>query len=188
MLHDLQSWVEQSAPQTATVFIGAFVIHKGGDYYANGRLHDFAKQKGKNIVFKFLAERWIENRLYYRNQSEVLWPATFPDDEGVAEYVKMLTDAGRPPQKRYPGSTPKNGIFSGEEGRAALECAMLKAGVRVRSMCSMLKETARPLGYFNLKTLGFGSTFVTYRNCANNCPLAFWPGNPWYPLFRRKTN
>jgi hypothetical protein len=39
-----------------------------------------------------------------------------------------------------------------------------------------------------LETLGFGSTLVTFRNCPNNCPLAFWAGYPWYPLFQRKTN
>ena len=55
-------------------------------------------------------------------------------------------------------------------------------------MCPYLKESARPLGFSLLKTLGFGATVVTHRNCPNNCPLALWAGDPWYPLFRRKTN
>lgn len=29
---------------------------------------------------------------------------------------------------------------------------------------------------------------VTFRNCPNNCPLAFWVGDPWYPLFPRLNN
>ena len=57
-------------------------------------------------------------------------------------------------------------------------------------------EMLKPLGY-SLFDPGFGSMFVTYRNCPNNCPLALWYGNPeypsnhpfsrWYPLFPRKT-
>lgn len=29
---------------------------------------------------------------------------------------------------------------------------------------------------------------LTYRNCPNNAPLAFWVDAPWYPLFPRTTN
>jgi hypothetical protein len=39
-----------------------------------------------------------------------------------------------------------------------------------------------------LQTVGFGALIVTFRNCANNCPLGFWVDDPWYPLFPRKTN
>jgi hypothetical protein len=54
----------------------------------------------------------------------------------------------------------------------------------------------RPLGYDYLKSLGFGAILVTYRNIANNCPLALWWGDPnkayplnaWYPLFPRIVN
>ena len=47
----------------------------------------------------------------------------------------------------------------------------------------------RPLGYHNLRTLGFGSMFITYRNCPNNCPLALWVEQDAYPsLFPRKAN
>ena len=54
------------------------------------------------------------------------------------------------------------------------------------------------MGYEFLESLGFGSVFITYRNIANNCPLALWwgdtsfpPSHPfskWYPLFPRKVN
>jgi hypothetical protein len=107
----------------------------------------------------------------------------------VLAYVQMLKNANHPPEKRYQGGTPRNdGIFSGEAARAVLERAFLKAGARIRSVCPYLPENARPLGYSKLMTLGFGATVVTYRNCPNNCPLALWAGNPWYPLFSRKTN
>ena len=68
------------------------------------------------------------------------------------------------------------------------EQEFLKAGVRVRTLCPYFNEYMRPLGSNLMKTLGLGSLFVTYRNCANNTPLVLWAGDPWYPLFERKTN
>jgi hypothetical protein len=65
---------------------------------------------------------------------------------------------------------------------------MLAKGCYIRTVAPRLPKYARPLGDMVLETLGFGSTFVTYRNCPNNTPLAFWAGDPWYPLFARKTN
>ena len=60
--------------------------------------------------------------------------------------------------------------------------------MRIRKMCPYLNENQRPLGNMVLKSLGFGSMIVTFRNCPNNTPLAFWAGDPWYPLFPRKVN
>lgn len=187
---DLEPWIQDLAPQKATVHVIVNAIH-AGSYYAAQQLDVAAKEAGKAVTITWWRARpVIENRKYYRNQSEVLWPCEFPEngEDEISAYVKTLKDAGYPPEKRARGGTPKDGVFSGEEGRAALERAFLKAGVRIRSMCPYLPANARPLGYATLKTLGFGATVVTYRNCPNNCPLGLWAGDPWYPLFRRKTN
>jgi hypothetical protein len=186
---DLEPWIANAAPQKATVHVIVNALHTGS-YYAKQQVDKAAQAAGKAITTMRWKVREVENRKYYRNQSEVLWPAEFPegDADEISAYVQMLKDAGYPPEKRATGGTPKDGVFSGEAGRGALERAFLKAGVRIRSMCPYLKETARPLGYSKLMTLGFGATVVTYRNCPNNCPLALWAGDPWYPLFRRKTN
>jgi hypothetical protein len=79
-------------------------------------------------------------------------------------------------------------IFSSESNRHALEQGLLIAGVSIKNRCLNLKKSHRPLGYTSLECLGFGSTVVTYRNCPNNTPLAFWVGDPWFPLFPRKIN
>lgn len=186
---DLEPWIETAAPAKATVHVVVNALH-AGSYYAAQQIDKAAKKAGKDITITWWRARNIENRKYYRNQSEVLWPSELPEDGGdeVSAYIKTLRDAGYPPEKRAKGGTPKDGVFSGETGREALERAFLKAGVRIRSLCPNLKESARPLGFSLLKTLGFGATVVTYRNCPNNCPLALWAGDPWYPLFRRKTN
>lgn len=186
---DMEPWIESAAPVKATVHVIVNALH-AGSYYAAQQLDKAAKKAGKDVTITWWRARGVENRKSYRNQSEVLWPSELPEsgDDEVSEYLKTLRDAGYPHEKRAKGGTPKDGVFSGEEGRAVLERVFLKAGVRIRSICPNLKESARPLGYSLLKTLGFGATVVTYRNCPNNCPLALWAGDPWYPLFRRKTN
>jgi hypothetical protein len=103
----------------------------------------------------------------------------------MAEYVQALR---YPVMLRTPGNLGENGFYSSEEGRDVLEQEFLKAGLHIRSICPYLNEFQRPLGNTVLDTLGFGSLFVTFRNCPNNAPLALWAGAPWYPLFPRKTN
>ena len=87
-------------------------------------------------------------------------------------------------------------LFSSVENRTLLENEFLRAGKRIREFPEHPNLFMKPLGYRYLEP-GFGSLFVTYRNCPNNCPLALWWGDPsyptthpfsrWYPLFARKT-
>ncbi|WP_439331430.1 phosphoribosyltransferase-like protein [Pseudomonas aeruginosa] len=79
-------------------------------------------------------------------------------------------------------------IFSSEQARNLIEQEFLTKGVLIRERCPNLGIRQRPLGNSVLETLGFGATFVSYRNCPNNAPLVFWVGDPWYPLFPRFTN
>src|SRR5690606_18685353 len=98
-------------------------------------------------------------------------------------------------EPRTAGGKTEHPVFSGEDGRQLLEREMLIAGVRIRGFAANPKDIVRPLGYGPF-SLGFGATVVTYRNCPNNCPLAWWWGDPsqpshsplskWYPLFPRK--
>jgi hypothetical protein len=77
-----------------------------------------------------------------------------------------------------------------------LEQALVKAGLKIRSFSAKPKPILRPLG-FGPFGMGFGSLFLSWRNCPNNAPLALWwggkteppwhPFNRWYPLVPRKT-
>jgi len=180
---DLEPWINNTAPHKATVHIIVNALH-AGSYYAAQQVDKAAKAAGKDITLTWWRAKSVENRKFYRNQSEVLWPSEIPDGGPVAAYAKTLSDAGYPPEKRAKGGTPQDSVFSDEEGRALIERVFLESGVRIRSICPYLKESARPLGFSLLKTLGFGATVVTYRNCPNNCPLAlgdamFWGGFSW---------
>ncbi len=183
--NDLISWMQTDAPEKATLHVVTIALHIGGQYYARTGIEKAAQDAEKKIDIKWWRCVEIEDRKTYIDTSDVLRPKSVPDDVLTQEYVRGLKYA---PVLRKPGSVGNNKFFSSEDGRHLLEQELLKAGARIRSMCPYLNVYQRPLGNMVLETLGFGSLLVTFRNCPNNCPLAFWAGDPWYPLFPRKTN
>ena len=181
--NDLTKWIADVAPQAATVHVLVIAIHEGS-YYNRDKIVSTAQEAGKTIDIKWWRWAMLENRKSYRDSSDILWPVEIPGGDTQA-YVKNMK---RQPVLRFAGSTGSLKIFSSDTGRQLLEQEFLKAGARIRQMCPNLPEIERPLGHSYLETLGFGSTLVTYRNCPNNAALAFWVGDPWYPLFPRVTN
>ena len=87
-------------------------------------------------------------------------------------------------------------VFKTNEGRQVLENELVIAGIKINSFSSTASKVLKPLGYSPFINFGFGAVMTTYRNCPNNCPLAFWWGSPkaksshpfskWYPLLARK--
>lgn len=183
--NDLSSWVRSTAPEKAKAFVVMIALHRGGQYYASQAIQDAARAVKKEIALSWWRCIEIEDRRAYTDSSDVLRPVSVPDDELVRTYVAGFTHQ---PVLRRPGQRGENQFFSSEDGRHLLEQELLKAGVSIRSRSPYLNIYQRPLGNMVLETLGFGSLIVTFRNCPNNCPLAFWAGDPWYPLFPRKTN
>ncbi len=191
---DLVAWIDEDAPAAGIVHVIVIVGHRLGEYLCKKRLKAVALSLGKNLTFNLWAGVWFENRLANRNTSEVLWPATLPEDAELSAY--MAEEQKFPFQARTPGGKLENAIFSSEEGRQLLEQQFLLAGVRIRNACQHPSRSLRPLG-FSAFGLGFGSLIATFRNCPNNAPLALWwgdanarPGHPfrsWYPLLPRKT-
>ncbi|MER8694596.1 hypothetical protein NKI77_19020 [Mesorhizobium opportunistum] len=182
---DLTAWINQTAPATATVHVVTIGEHSLGTWYANKEIRSAATAANKTLQIKWWRAVEIENRRSHTDVSDVLRPTVIPNDAATQAYVENL---GYPPVLRTPGSVGGRHFFSSEQGRSLLEQEFLKVGVYIRSICPNLGVYQRPLGNMVLKTTGFGSMIVTFRNCPNNAPLALWAGNPWYPLFRRKTN
>jgi hypothetical protein len=190
--NDLAAWIETEAPAVATIHVVVVAIHTSGEWLVGKRLKQAVADSGKKIEIHYWRARTIENRKYYKDTSEVLWPTGIPDDVQVRAYVDQAHKF--PFEPRSPGG--KLGPFSSEEGRQLLEREMLIAGARIRGFCRNPRGIMRPLG-FSPFGVGFGSMLVTFRNCPNNCPLALWWGDPeapassplsrWYPLFPRKT-
>lgn len=189
---DLKAWTMDDAPASANVHVLVIASHRLGEWLCFKGLRETAAAVGKKINFDCWAAVRFENRFKYRNKSEVLWPATVPEDAGVKAYIAQQTRF--PFQPRQPGGKLEHDVFSSEEGRQLLERELLLAGIRILEGCADPKPIIRPLG-FSAFGLGFGSMIVTYRNCPNNCPLALWWGDPnatsgpfhWYPLLPRNT-
>ncbi len=185
IINGLSKWLETTAPNETVVHVIVIVGHSGGQYYAKQSLIKAMEKTGKKMQLYWWAMHILEDRKYYIYESDVLRPTVIPKDGPTETYAASLKYE---PTLRRPGSTGRLGIFSTENGRHLLEQQLLMKGCKIRIDSPRLPTYARPLGDMVLQTLGFGSTFVTYRNCPNNAPLAFWAGNPWYPLFPRKTN
>ena len=190
ILQDISIWISKTAPEKCELRIVVAALHMLGQYYVGKKIKELKTETKKQISLSWWRIHEIENRLYYKNQSDVLWPTSVPSGPLSEAYIRYMTEEV-PKYKlelRTPGSVGRNKFFSSDEARILLEQQFLTAGLRIREMCPMLPETIRPLGATLLKTFGFGSTIVTFRNCPNNCPPALWAGDPWYPLFPRSTN
>lgn len=187
---DVRFWLSGKTPEHIKLNIISPILYKGS-WWINGHIHRAAAENDKriNLAKWSLTNFQLENRLSSRNQADVLWPTEIPDTEHVKEYCAFLEEMGHPPETRGPGNPGASRIFANDAQKILLENQFLIRGCLIRSEQHNLPQSIRPLGYSNLHTLGFGSMFVTYRNCPNNCPLVFWVEQDEFPaLFPRKTN
>lgn len=188
--NDLEPWIINDAPQSATVHVIVFAYHRGGRFMVDKRLKEAITQSGKRITLNYWRVFEIENRKSCKDSSEVLWPTVIPNVEEVQAYMDQ--PARFPFEPRQPSAAATQ-PFSSEAGRQVLESEFLIAGTKIWAMSENPKPAMRPLG-FSPFGVGFGSIIVTYRNCPNNCPLAMWWGDPeatsgalhWYPLLQRE--
>lgn len=182
---DLENWIRDHAPAQARVQVISIAQHSGGQYYASGRIQDVIRASGKTISITWWRAIELEDRRAYSTTADVLRPTAIPNDPAVQAYVAAMRYQ---PTLRTAGNPGTANLFSSDAAKILLEQEFLKTGVHIRQICPNLGDTQRPLGHMTLETLGFGSLIVTYRNCPNNAPLAFWVDAPWYPLFPRTTN
>ncbi|WP_146224897.1 hypothetical protein [Aquipseudomonas alcaligenes] len=182
---DITAWVNNAAPDGATLYVVAIWVHSYGLFALKNALDRVNAASNKNIAIRWVHGTVVEDRKAYTYSSDVLRPTRPPADVNVQNYIDQMIYA---PVYRQDGSAGGLGFFSSCAGRDVLEQEFLKAGAYIRAVCRNLGVRQRPLGNSALETLGFGAMMVTYRNCPNNAPLALWVDAPWYPLFPRETN
>lgn len=180
---DMLRWIATDAPQQAKVYIVIMALHRGGQYQVNKAIKEAADKAGKTINVTWGRAVELEDRRAYMSDSDVLRPTSIPPE--AAAYVASLKFA---PVLRQQSNVGPLGWFSSGAAKNLIEQEFLKAGIVVRQRCPNLPVQMRPLGSTLLQTPGFGTMFVTHRNIANNTPLVLWAGDPWYPLFPRRTN
>ena len=188
--NDLEPWIINDAPQSATVHVIVAAQYSSGTYLVGRRLTEIVRQSGKQITIRYWRAFEIENQKRYKNRSGVLWPVGIPNDAEVQAYIALPSKFPFEPRQSIASVASP---FSSEAGRQVLESEFLIAGAKIRALSENPKQSMRPLG-FSPFGIGFGAMIATYRNCPNNCPLAIWWGDPeatsgalhWYPLLPRE--
>jgi hypothetical protein len=190
--NDLARWVGENDIRDSTVHIITMAIYRNGEHYAkNELLKIFAP---RNIKIKIWSSFRLENRLYHAKEAQVFWPTQLPDEPFVNQWRATFEAGQKYFSPRAPGGTASTTLFSSEKSREVIEQAFLKKGAYIYSLPQNPQQSMRPLGYSRLRTPGFGSTVITFRNCPNNAPLVLWWGDPtghaplnqWTPLLPRR--
>ena len=187
VVKDLEGWMDLDCLPKKLVFI-VLAAHSSGVF----RLKQWIKEKSSNAlvpqIYSFSA---FKNKRNEGGYTDVLRLRGYPQDLDSQQYLLNKLNGGPAALLRSPSEVNQSKLFSSEQSRAILEGVLWRAGLKAIDQCPNLTPNIRPLGYCSSGSqnkLGFGSLFVTYRNCPNNAPVALWANEPWTPLFPRNTN
>ena len=196
---DVNAWMPNAVRGT-TLHLIFFALHTEGFKYSKKQIEPEAQKYDVDIKFWRLHE--FHNSCWKPSQFDCFWALQTSGEEFIDRYVQEIGERRQNsnrdlPDLFRPANMPtQDKIFSSLDARNRIEYAFLKVGAYIVSLPRSSKPSMKPLGYDYFHSLGFGAIFVTYRNIANNCPLALWWGDPdkpyplnaWYPLFPRTVN
>ncbi len=175
------------------------VIYSAGYKYA----HDYVQRSlaEKNGMFKPFRKDWLNSERFEEEPLDILWPTYVAGNKNIDQFYNYVAnfcrDRGwnlRPMFRTNQVSSPR--VFTSPTNQHIVEQAFLAVGARLFCAARNPTPSMRPMGFEAIATIGFGTPIITWRNIANNCPLALWygdlsygPNHPfglWYPLFPRK--
>lgn len=201
VVHDLTDEIPKmvKGSELHMIFLSA---HDGGVRYVGNRLGPILHKQNMRRHIWVIPKHGFQNFPWQNESHQLLWPTKVTGDKFVDAYVEHVKKAcdGKnfSPRLFRPQPRAKEDVFSSLDDRQAVESAFLRKGAYIVAQCQNPGESMRPLGYEYLSSLGFGALVVTYRNIANNCPLALWWGDPtaskshpfskWFPLIPRRSN
>jgi len=197
--YDLAEWLSEDVQQSR-LFLDSFAVYQAGIEYVRDKLLPFAQQH--RVTIRFVKAITFQNDRYGRGDFDCFWPVEIRENSDGQRYLSQISarrgTAISASRLVRPAGRGESSAFPSPESRAIIERAFLNAGARIHGYSQNPQRSMRPLGYESLDTLGFGATFVTYRNISNNCPLVLWWGDPsfpswhpisrWFPLFPRRSN
>lgn len=191
---DILPWLD-SLEKSTNLTIITIGWYTSGKYQLDCKIEEkikkLAQQKGVILEYNYIymTDSWIlENRKFYRNNSENIWPI-----ETTFNFIDL--------QNRKIENFPyrviyrQQKVFKNQNDRDFFERICLKYGYDILDKCRTIGPKTKPLGnhFFDY---GFGGLVFNYRNCPNNVPLIFWHGSnqnnhplrhQWYPLMPRHT-
>lgn len=195
---DLERWIH-SAKDHSTLDIIFVAIHSAGEYYLrNTILPKLCDPKG--IKYRIWYKKRFKNNSRDLYNYDCLWPKE-TSDKNIALFIEDLNEQAEEntwPVRLFRDKDYSSLLYTSGRSREIFEKEMLRAGAYIYSCCANPNSSMKPMGYDYFNSLGFGAFFATYKNISNNCPLAFWWGDPsadefnplcnWYPLLPRKVN
>lgn len=184
---DLCKWIAEDAPQVAHVDVVCIAYHVYGQWKAQAKIEAAALAAKKSITFSWWKALELENRVAERDRSDVLWPVAIPPDADSQAFAAVLAADRYPWKPRAPGMASANDLFSSDANRQVLETQFFSKGLQLRKH-GRFAPVFKPLGFQGFASPGFGTLFVTHRNCPNNAPLVLWADGAWHPLVPRKNN
>ncbi len=196
---DIDTWISNAIRGT-TLHLIFFASHTSGLEYSRQLIE--AKAQVQGVTVKFWQLHKLHNSRWKPSLFDCFWTRETSEDPLIDRYVQEVNERRQnlnktfPPLFRPSDMPTHDNLFSSPAARDIIEYAFLKAGAYIVSLPQNPNTSMRPLGYDYKQSLGFGAILVTYRNIANNCPLALWWGDPnkpyplnaWYPLFPRTVN
>lgn len=198
--HDISNWIDNYNPnenaELDIIFIG---MYNNSYKYSMEKLEE--KCSNKRIRVKmFWAHEF--NNTFNGHPIDILWPKEIIGNSLLDQYIQSMQqqsideNKGMYTFRSFDDANPE--MFTSMQNRDIFEKALLKAGAYIVSLPQNAKKNMRPMGYSLNISLGYGAFFATYLNISNNCPLAFWWGDPlqdntqtlgkWYPLLPREVN
>lgn len=173
------------------------IFSEGFDYAKRYIDSDLAKS---NAVLKSFRHQWYNNARFGDEHLDIFFPEYVAGNRQVDAFIRHAHDlcdrrewSRRALFRKSPVAT---NLFTSAHNKHIVEQAFLAAGARMFCAAANPAPSMRPMGFEVVSTIGFGSPLITWRNIANNCPLALWYGDPtyganhplgmWYPLFPRK--
>lgn len=176
-----------------------FAIYSAGFSYAKPYVDSHLAQRGG--IAKSFRHDWYENDRDGKEPLDIMWPRYVEGKRQIDAYVKHVAQFcaergwGMRPLFRVRQEVSSS-VFTSPQNQHIVEQAFLEAGAKMFCAAQRPAPSMRPMGFEVLATVGFGTPVVTWRNIANNAPLALWYGDPafgpdhplgkWYPLFPRK--
>ena len=159
------------------------ISHTYNDYYF----------KNKGLGSASNIKTWhcimLENRVTYKNKSQVFWPHK---DSLKNNFFRRFFDYFNCNESGLRDIDCTYDVFKDALARKLCEEAFFIEGSRILISFDD-KKNFKPLGISPFKnSWGFGGSVFSYRNCPNTTPIVIWWGNYydpkglWYPLMLRK--
>lgn len=138
-----------------------------------------------NIIRAVRVMPALENRLSEKNVSDKFWlHADSLNNEKLCDFIGVF---GRFNKNTLRDDSRSTKFFPDARERFFAEVALCESGVDIINNHNAVRPSLKPMGYDGYDGFGFGGTMLSYRNCPNNLPLAYWWSlGGWLPLFERK--